>query len=178
MPAEKRRKATVALVGNPNVGKSVIFNALTGARATVSNYPGTTVGISRGLTTAGGIAVDLIDTPGMYSLLPITEEEQVARAVLFDARPDLTVNVVDARNIERMLVLTLQLLEAGLDIIVALNMTDEAKAAGMTIDCDALSAQLGLSVLPMVAVSGEGIESLREEIGGRITRNHDFAEVS
>lgn len=164
MASEKHRAVSVALVGNPNVGKSVIFNALTGARATVSNYPGTTVGVSRGVLRMGDATIDIVDTPGMYSLLPITEEEQVARAVLFDARPDVAVNVVDARNLERMLVLTVQLVEAGLATILVLNMMDEAKAAGVSIDCAALSDHLGLSVIPMVAVSGEGIDLLKEEL--------------
>jgi ferrous iron transport protein B len=167
VPKDKRGTVNVALVGNPNVGKSVIFNALTGARATVSNYPGTTVGVSRGVARIGDTSMEIVDTPGMYSLLPITEEEQVARAVLFDVRPDLAVNVVDARNLERMLVLTVQLIEAGLEIILVLNMMDEARAAGVSIDCTGLSEHFGLPVIPMVAVSGEGMDLLKEALRGR-----------
>src|SRR5574340_1127019 len=93
----------VALVGNPNVGKSVLFNALTGAYVTVSNYPGTSVEVARGTAMIGGVAYEIIDTPGMYSLLSITEEERVARRILLEDVLDLVVHVVDARNLERML---------------------------------------------------------------------------
>src|SRR5664279_3893886 len=93
----------VALVGNPNVGKSVLFNALTGAYVTVSNYPGTSVEVARGNAVIDGVTCEIIDTPGMYSILPITEEERVAREILLNESPDLVINVLDARNLERML---------------------------------------------------------------------------
>lgn len=176
MQIDKRKPACVALVGNPNVGKSVIFNALTGARAAVSNYPGTTVSVSKGTAHIGDIAVELIDTPGMYSLLPISEEEQVARDVLFEAKPRVTIHVIDARNLERMLSFTFQLLESGLDLILALNMMDEAGAAGLRIDLEILADTLGIPVIPMVAVKGRGIDSLKEVIRERT--NVDLAEVS
>ncbi len=92
----------VGIVGNPNVGKSVIFNKLTGAYVTVSNYPGTTVNVSRGKAKMGGGEVEIVDTPGMYSLLPITEEEQVARLILFEEKPDVILYVVHAKNLEWM----------------------------------------------------------------------------
>ncbi|MGD0844006.1 MAG: FeoB small GTPase domain-containing protein, partial [Geobacteraceae bacterium] len=97
----KRKK--VALVGNPNVGKSVLFNALTGAYVTVSNYPGTSVEVARGSATIEGEQYEIIDTPGMYSLLPITEEERVAREILLNESPDVVIHVLDARNLERMI---------------------------------------------------------------------------
>src|SRR3972149_419106 len=104
----------VALVGNPNVGKSVLFNALTGAYVTVSNYPGTSVEVARGRAVIGGESLEIIDTPGMYSLLPMTEEERVAREILLTEAPDLIIHVIDARNIARVLAMTLQLIEAEL----------------------------------------------------------------
>src|SRR5512143_2788154 len=97
----------VALVGNPNVGKSVLFNALTGAYVTVSNYPGTSVEVARGSAVIEGEHYEIIDTPGMYALLPITEEERVAREILLNESPDLVIHVLDARNLERMLAMTI-----------------------------------------------------------------------
>ena len=102
----------IVLVGNPNVGKSVLFNALTGAYTTVSNYPGTSVEVSRGHCTVGETRYEVLDTPGMYSLLPITEEERVAREILLTEEVHRVIHVLDARNIERMLPMTLQLVEA------------------------------------------------------------------
>src|SRR6266568_7980590 len=104
----------VALVGNPNVGKSVLFNALTGAYVTVSNYPGTSVEVSRGNATIGGETWQVIDTPGMYSIHTITEEERVVREILLNESPDVVIHVLDARNLERMLAMTIQLIEAKL----------------------------------------------------------------
>ncbi|MBT3273502.1 MAG: GTP-binding protein [Spirochaetales bacterium] len=161
----------IALVGNPNVGKSVIFNLLTGSRVTVSNYPGTTVNISRGNARIQDSVFEIVDTPGMYSLLPITEEEQVARDILLDDLPGLVINVLDARNLERMLALTTQLIEAGLDIVVVLNMIDEATAAGMEIDHKHLEELLGVTVIPMVGITGQGIMELEEAV-------HAFASKS
>src|SRR5664279_5161505 len=111
----------VALVGNPNVGKSVLFNALTGAYVTVSNYPGTSVEVTRGHVVIDSVNCEIIDTPGMYSLLPITEEERVAREILLNESPDLVIHVLDARNLERMLAMTVQLVEAGLPVVLVVN---------------------------------------------------------
>src|SRR3989338_5151431 len=104
----------IAIVGSPNVGKSLLFNRLTGVYVTVSNYPGTTVEVTRGKCRIGEDEFEVIDTPGMYSLLPITEEERVARKILFDEKPDVVIHVMDAKNLERMLVFALQLIEAKL----------------------------------------------------------------
>ncbi|WP_258084204.1 ferrous iron transport protein B [Thermococcus thermotolerans] len=170
------RLPTIALVGNPNVGKSVLFNALTGKYVTVSNYPGTTVDISTGRTTIEGKEFGVIDTPGMYSLLlPITEEEEISRKILLEARPDIVVHVVDAKNLERMLPLTLQLMEAELNVILVLNLMDEAKRYGVSIDIEKLSRILGIPVIGTVAVEGKNIDKLKKAIvnyqkaGPRIT---------
>ncbi len=154
----------LCIVGSPNVGKSLIFNRLTGSYAAVSNYPGTTVSLSRGKTIIGGEPYEVIDTPGMYSLLPITEEERVARTILLRERPDIVLNVVDARNLERMLPLTLQLIEAGLPVVLDLNMIDEMQSSGMEIDARRLEADLGIPVAATVATRESGITDLRKKL--------------
>ncbi len=154
----------VAIVGSPNVGKSVVFNHLTGANITVSNYPGTTVDISRGKARISGLELEIMDTPGMYSLLPITEEERVARSILLEERPDAIINVVDAKNLERMLALTLQLIEAGLPTILVLNMMDEAEATGIGVDISRLEREMGIPVVATVATTGRGMKALRERL--------------
>lgn len=123
----------IAIVGSPNVGKSVLFNNLTKIYATVSNYPGTTVEVSRGKTKIEDIDFEVIDTPDMYSLSPITEEERVARRILIEEKPDIVLHITDAKNLERMLPLTLQLIEAGLKNILVLNMMDEFKKISINI---------------------------------------------
>lgn len=154
----------VGIVGNPNVGKSVVFNNLTGAHVTVSNYPGTTVNVSRGRARIDGMELEVVDTPGMYSLLPITEEERVARLILFDEQPEVVLHVVDAKNLERMLPFTLQLLEAGLPVILDLNMMDETKAAGIEVDVKKLEMELGIPVVATVAITGNGMDALRKSL--------------
>src|SRR5512135_522674 len=124
------RGKKVALVGNPNVGKSVLFNALTGAYVTVSNYPGTSVEVARGSATINGENWQVIDTPGMYSIHTITEEERVAREILLHETPDVVLHVLDARNLERMLAMTIQLIEAGLPVVLVVNIMDEAERMG------------------------------------------------
>ncbi len=154
----------VAIVGSPNVGKSLIFNRLTGMYVTVSNYPGTTVEVFRGCAVIEGVHYEIVDTPGMYSLLPGSEEERVARRLLLEERPDVVVHVVDAKNLERMLLLTIQLLEADLPVVLALNMMDEAHKAGLEIDIATLTEALQIPVLPVVAITGQGIAELRRVI--------------
>lgn len=156
--------AAVVLVGNPNVGKSVIFNYLTGTYATVSNYPGTTVDILRGRARIYGKTYEVIDTPGMYSLIPITEEETVTRSVLTSIKAGVVVHVIDAKNIRRMLPMTLQLLEAGLPVILDLNIMDEAKRAGVTINSRLLAEILGIPVVATAAVRKQGLENLKMSI--------------
>jgi ferrous iron transport protein B len=155
-------KHRVLLVGSPNVGKSMIFFHLTGKYATVSNYPGTTVEIARGKIPE--LDAEVIDTPGMYSLMSITEEERVAKKMLFEGDA-VIVHVVDAKNIDRMLPFTLQLIDAGFDVILVLNAMDEAERAGLVIDIEKLRKRLGIPVVPTVAIKKKGIKELKEEIG-------------
>ncbi|WP_235814522.1 ferrous iron transport protein B [Propionispora sp. 2/2-37] len=154
----------MALVGSPNVGKSVIFNCLTGRYTTVSNYPGTTVEIARSNSTCCGIACEIIDTPGMYSLMPITEEESVTRRLLCTEKPDLVIHVIDAKHIRRMLPLTLQLIEAGFPVCLTINMMDEAKQLGIRIDITALAGILGIPVVATEALHKKGIEGLKKYV--------------
>lgn len=156
----------VALVGNPNVGKSVLFNALTGAYVTVSNYPGTSVEVSRGTAMIDGESFEVIDTPGMYSVLPITEEERVAREILLTERPYLVIHVLDARNLERMLPMTLQLIEAGLPVVLVVNIMDEAARMGLVIDIPLLSKRLGIPVIGAATAKKVGLPEIRATIAG------------
>ncbi|MFH1854703.1 MAG: FeoB small GTPase domain-containing protein [Candidatus Omnitrophota bacterium] len=157
-------KVKIAIVGNPNVGKSVLFNALTKKYVNVSNYPGTTVEVSRGVVDINGTSYEIIDTPGMYSLLPITEEEKVARSILFHESPGIVIHVIDAKNLERMLVLTLQLIEAGFQIILVLNIMDEAEQEGVDINVNLLEKELGIPVVGAVSTANKGIDELKNRI--------------
>ncbi len=150
------------LFGQPNVGKSALFNALTTSHAVVSNYPGTTVGVMRGQCRLDdGREVVVHDTPGAYSLMPVTDEERIARDALFTAHPAAVLHVVDAKNLDRTLSTTLELSDAGLPVILVLNMIDESDELGILIDADELSRRLGIPVVPTVAVGGRGIRELR-----------------
>ncbi len=154
----------IALVGSPNTGKSVMFHNLTGSYATVSNYPGTTVEVTRGKGKIGNLEVEIVDTPGTYALLPITEDERVARSILIKERPDIVLQLVDAKNLERMLPFTFQLIEAGLPLILDLNMIDEAEKLGIKIDVKLLEEELGIPVVTTVATSRRGMENVKEKI--------------
>lgn len=155
------------LVGPPNVGKSVIFNFLTGKYVSVSNYPGTTVEVARGYTRLDGQSWEIVDTPGIYSLLPISDEERVTRDLLFSSRPDVVVHVTDAKNIGRMLPFTLALIDAGLPVILVLNLMDEAAAAGVGLDHRRLAAAIGIPVIAAAAVKKIGLADLRQAIAAR-----------
>ena len=157
----------VVLAGNPNVGKSVVFNALTGIYVDVSNYPGTTIELTRGHIDGH----DLIDTPGVYGVSSFNDEETVARDIIMDA--DIVVNVVDAVHIERDLFLTLQLLDMGKRMVVALNMADEARSQGVAIDRDLLEDLLGVPVIETVATVGTGIPELVSALDRARTGNGD-----
>ncbi|MBI4353432.1 MAG: 50S ribosome-binding GTPase [Candidatus Omnitrophica bacterium] len=157
----------IAIVGNPNVGKSVLFNRLTGRYVTVSNYPGTTVEVARGTARVQGREYEVIDTPGLYTFTPISEEERVARRILLEENLFLVLHVVEARSLERMLPLTLQLLEAALPVFLVLNMMDEARHAGVEIDRDCLERELGIPVIGTVSTKGEGIDRLKQKIHER-----------
>ncbi|NLM29630.1 MAG: ferrous iron transporter B [Methanomicrobiales archaeon] len=153
---------TVVLMGNPNVGKSGVFSRLTGTRVIISNYPGTTVDVSRGVTRLLESDVEVIDAPGTYSLSPTCPVEEVAAGILEDA--DLVINVVDSTNLERNLYLTLEILERGIPVAVALNLWDEAGHQGITIDVEALERLLGVPVVPTVGLAGQGIRELVERL--------------
>lgn len=154
----------VALAGNPNVGKSVIFNALTGARQKVGNWPGVTVEKKEGICEHKGVKMTIVDLPGIYSLSATSIDEKIARDFILNEKPDVVVDIVDASNIERNLYLTLQLIEMGANVVVALNKMDLAKSRGYRIDVRRLSAELGVPVVPMVAIRGEGIKELKNTI--------------
>jgi len=152
----------ILLMGNPNVGKSAIFSRLTGVHAIVSNYPGTTVGYTRGFMKLREETAEVIDVPGTYTLEPTTEAEKIASQMLDTG--DIVINVVDATNLERNLYLTLQLLERNIPVIVALNIWDDTKHRGIHIDLDKLKELLGILVVPTVGITGEGIKELVENI--------------
>ncbi|MGE5221837.1 MAG: ferrous iron transport protein B [Omnitrophica WOR_2 bacterium] len=159
----------VVIVGSPNVGKSVLFNTLTGLYVTVSNYPGTTVEVTRGKGHLNGLETGVMDTPGMYGLLPITEEERVARQILLREQPDLVLHVLDAKNIERMLPMTLQLIEAGLPVILVVNLLDEADQLGVKVNISLLREKLGIPVIGTALAYGRGAQELKELIAGQLS---------
>ena len=163
-PDKEKSIRTVALVGNPNVGKSVLFNALTGSYVTVSNYPGTSVEVSRGSAVIEGQAWQVIDTPGMYAVHTITEEERVAREIILNERPDVVLHVLDARNLERMLAMTIQLIEAGLPVVLVVNIMDEAERIGLSFDLPLLQQRLGIPVIAAAMAHKRGIDDIRHAI--------------
>ncbi len=158
-------------MGNPNVGKSVVFSRLTGVRVMSSNYPGTTVTYTEGKMKVGDEVAQVIDAPGTYTLDPTSEAEQVALKML--ELGDVVINVVDATNLERNLFLTLQLLERDVPVIVALNMWDDTEHQGVAIDLAGLQKQLGVPVIPTVAISGQGIRALVEAIPRARVARHE-----
>lgn len=152
---------SLVLVGNPNVGKSVIFGALTGTYVTVSNYPGTTVELTTGWTSISGRRIEVIDTPGINSLTPNSEDEQVTRDILLEKDSSAVVQIADAKNLRRALLISIQLAEMDIPFVIALNMQDEAQNRGIEVDADKLSKLLGVDVVPTVAIHRKGIERLR-----------------
>jgi ferrous iron transport protein B len=163
-PPEKAGLKKIVMVGNPNVGKSALFNRLTGTYVVVSNYPGTTVAVSRGNCQIGHEECTLEDTPGMYSMLPITGEERVTRDILLSRKADMVLHVIDAKNLKRMLPLTLQLIEAQLPVVLVLNMIDEADRISIRIDAVQLEKELGIPVVATSALTGYGIDELKETL--------------
>ena len=149
-----------ALAGNPNSGKTTLFNALTGSTAHVGNWPGVTVDKREGTYKKGNEPVDIVDLPGIYSLSPYTPEEVIARNFVLDESPDCIINIVDATNLERNLYLTTQLLELDLPIVVALNMTDVLDKNGDRIDVRALEKRIGVPVVEVSALKGKNIDLL------------------
>jgi ferrous iron transport protein B len=166
MSTSSDRPPKVILVGNPNVGNSVLFKALTGAYTTVSNYPGTSVEVSRGYCEISGLRYEVLDTPGMYSLMPITEEERVAREILLTEKPHVVLHVLDGRNLDRMLPMTLQLIETGLPVVLVVNILDEAERLGMVIDIRLLEEKLGIPVIGAATARKRGIDEIRAAIAG------------
>ena len=157
-------KTTVLMLGNPNVGKSALFNRMTGANAVVSNYPGTTVDFTRGTFIEGGHTYTIIDVPGTYSLEPRDAAEEVAVRMLRDY-PDATVMIVlDATKTDRGLYIALEVMERGVPCIVAVNMMDAAHEKKITVDIAALQRLLGVPVVSTTATSGEGVRNLAEQI--------------
>jgi ferrous iron transport protein B len=160
----------ILLVGNPNVGKSALFSRLTGTRIIASNYPGTTVGFTKGYLKLGEEQAELIDAPGSYTLEPVSRAEEVAVEMLKEG--DLVINVIDATNLERNLNLTLQLLERQIPVIVALNMWDDTRHRGVNIDVARLEELLGVPVVPTAGITGQGIRELVERLPeARVPKN-------
>jgi len=155
------KQFTIALAGNPNSGKSTVFNALTGARQHVGNWPGKTVEKKEGACKRDGHEIQVVDLPGTYSLTAYSLEEVIARDYIFEEKPDVVIDVVDAANLERNLYLAIQILELGAPLVIALNMSDIADARGLRIDTEMLSQGLNSTpVVPTVASKGKGIDEL------------------
>lgn len=165
MPGESARDTRKAvLVGNPNVGKSVIFRLLTGSYVLVSNFPGTTVEVSRGRLQLGGVDYEIVDTPGVNSLVPQSEDERVACEILLREKPDIIIQVADAKNMRRTLLITSQLAEFGIPMILVLNMIDEAEERGVEIDSAGLSKFFSIPVIETVAIYSRGRRQLLNAI--------------
>lgn len=167
----------ILLMGNPNVGKSVVFSRLTGAHVIASNYPGTTVEFTKGYMRLKGKRVEVIDVPGTYTLEPTSKAEEVAVDMLKEAKEDpenIVINVVDATNLERNLNLTLQLLKEGIPVVVCLNLWDETKHTGIEIDAKKLEEILGVPVVSTCAISGEGIAELIKRLSEAKSNTYEY----
>ncbi len=171
----------LALVGNPNVGKSALFSRLTGKYVTVSNYPGTTVDVSRGNCWLKGAAIEVVDSPGVLSIFPKSEDERVTRDLLLRDRPEIILQVADTKNLGRSLNLTLELAELKIPMVLALNMSDEAEQKGIEVDAARLAQILGVPVIETVATTGDGIADLRRALSQAkipTIQTHYLSEVS
>jgi len=165
----------IAVIGNPNVGKSAVLNRLTGSQLIVSNYPGTSLEISRATLQIGQHQLNIFDTPGRYSLCSGSPQDQAEIGFITGEEIDLIVNIVDASNLERNLVLTLELLESGKPVLVVLNQVDRARNLGINIDFRNLSQLLGTQVLPFSASTGEGLEELLEYLHRKVVHQNQLA---
>ena len=154
----------IALAGNPNAGKSTIFNALTGAHQHVGNWPGKTVEKKEGIWHCDGQQFEVVDLPGTYSLTAYSIEEIIARDYIVEEKPDVVITVVDAGNLERNLYLTVQIIEMGVKVVMALNMCDVAEARGIAIDTQQLSRRLGVRVVSTVASKETGMDELKQAV--------------
>ncbi len=175
-----KKKIAVALAGNPNSGKTTIFNMLTGARQHVGNYPGVTVEKKEGLCKHAGYEITVVDLPGTYSLMPYSIEELVARNFIIEEKPDVVVDIVDASNIERNLYLATQLIEMNVPLVLAFNMSDVAKQKGLLFDIEQLSKLLEAAIVPTVGNKGKGKIELLDAIvetarKGKIERTHKIS---
>ena len=159
-----KKEIVVALAGNPNSGKTTVFNELTGARQHVGNWPGVTVERKEGLLHRDGVDLRIVDLPGIYSLSAYSQEEIIARDFLINGGADVIVDVVDASNLERNLYLTTQLLELGIPTVIALNMVDVARSRGEVVDAARMSELLGARVVPTQATRGQGLEELLTQV--------------
>jgi ferrous iron transport protein B len=163
---------TIALAGNPNAGKTTIFNALTGLHQHTGNWPGKTVEKKEGEIEHSGLTVNIVDLPGTYSLTAYSPEEIIARDYIIQERPDVVINVVDATNLERNLYLTVQILELDVPVVLALNMTDDLHRDGAKIDIDQLSQLLGnIPVVQTAANKGKGVSDLIHKALGVARKN-------
>ncbi len=159
-----RKAITVAVAGNPNSGKSTLINAIAGTRLYVGNWPGVTVEKKTATLEYKNLKINLVDLPGTYSLSPYTQEERIARDYLVHERPDVIIDVVDATNLERNLYLTIQLLELGIPLVIALNIYDEAEKKGYQFDIKKMEELLGVKVIPTVATRKKGLDDLMEAV--------------
>ncbi len=171
-----KSKITVALAGNPNSGKTTVFNNLTGARQHVGNYPGVTVERKEGLRRHNGVEIKVVDLPGTYSLTAYSAEELVARNFIIDEKPDVVVDIIDSSNLERNLYLAVQLLETGIPLVLAFNMSDEARKRGYDFDLEKLSRFFAAPIIKTVGHKGEGIDALLDavvSVAAQETRDRD-----
>ena len=155
---------TIALAGNPNCGKTTLFNALTGSTAHVGNWPGVTVDKKEGIYKKTKEPLQIIDLPGIYSLSPYTPEEVISRNYILDEKPACIINVIDATNLERNLYLTTQILEIDVPVVIALNMMDILKKTGDTIDPQALEKKMGVPVVCISAQTEENLDVLMDKV--------------
>jgi ferrous iron transport protein B len=170
-------QATVALAGNPNSGKTTLFNELTGARQHVGNYPGVTVEKKEGMYTHQDFQLHIVDLPGTYSLTAYSLEEVVARDYLVNEKPEVVINIVDSSNLERNLYLAVQFLEMGIPVCIALNMIDVAKKRGIEVNAEKLSTLLGVPVVPTIARSGQGKKELMESAAHIVKEKIEFSAL-
>ena len=167
--ATKKRHFTVALAGNPNCGKTSVFNALTGAKAHVGNYPGVTVEKRSARVATDDLDIEYVDLPGVYSLSAITLDESAARNFILHEEPDLVINIIDTGNLERNLLLTTQLMEMGVRILLVLNMWDEAEKQGLLVNMEELSRRLRSPIVKTVGHRGIGVKQLRTTVSKILT---------
>ena len=160
------KEFVIGLIGNPNCGKTTIFNQLTGARQKVANWSGVTVEKREGYLKRNGYRIKIVDLPGIYSLSSFSIEEIITRNFILNDQPDVIINVVDAGNIERNLYLTTQLINIKARVVIALNMFDEAESRGINIDTEKLGTLLGMPVIKTIGTKGKGINDLIDNIIG------------